>query len=170
MSPTASPEPRAMRPIMQEYGISEESAGLLPWRFAVQYLSAARNYWISTTRPDGRPHAAPVWGVWMDNVFYFGTGLNSVKARNLRANPALVVHLESGDDVVILEGTAEWLTEVDPALWQEIADQYAVKYDGFRPEPPSPQGPFVMLRPRVAFGWQEQDFPLSATRWVFFDE
>lgn len=162
-----TPEPLAQRPAMQEYGISSEPEGLLPWSYASQQLAAARNYWIGSTRPDGRPHAAPVWGVWVDETFYFGTGPGSVKARNLAANPALVVHLESGDDVVILEGEAQWLPAVDADLWQRIADQYAVKYDGFRPDPPSPQGPFIALRPRIAFGWQERDFVRSATRWSF---
>ena len=152
---------------MPDYGISAEPDGLLPWSFADQQLYAARNYWIITTRPDGRPHAAPVWGVWFDGVLYFGTGPASVKARNLRANPALVVHLESGDDVVILEGVADWLTAAEPFLWQRIADRYAAKYDGFRPDPPSPQGPFVALRPTSALGWLEQDFVRSATRWRF---
>jgi len=160
-------EPLAQRPDMPDYGISAEPDGLLPWSFADQQLAAARNYWIITTRPDGRPHAAPVWGVWLDSVLYFGTGPGSVKARNLAANPALVVHLESGDDVVILEGVAEWITEADTALWQRIADQYAAKYDGFRPDPPSPQGPFVALRPQIALGWLEKDFVRSATRWRF---
>jgi PPOX class probable F420-dependent enzyme len=152
---------------MPDYGISDGPDGLLPWSFASQRMAAARNYWIGSTRPDGRPHAAPVWGVWLDDVLYFGTGPGSVKARNLAANPALAVHLESGDEVVILEGEARWLTQVDPALWQRIADHYAAKYDGFRPDPPSPQGPFVALRPTIAFGWLEQDFVRSATRWSF---
>lgn len=165
--PTVTAEPLAQRPAMQDYGISAEAEGLLPWSFASQQMAAARTYWISSTRPDGRPHAAPVWGVWLDDVFYFGTGPGSVKARNLSANPALVVHLESGDDVVILEGEAEWLTAVEPALWQRIADHYEAKYAGFRPDPPSPQGPFIALRPQVALGWLERDFVRSATRWSF---
>ncbi|HSN73709.1 MAG TPA: pyridoxamine 5'-phosphate oxidase family protein, partial [Anaerolineae bacterium] len=96
-----TPQPLAQRPAMQDYGISDEPDGLLPWSFASQRMAAARNYWIGSSRPDGRPHAAPVWGVWLDDVFYFGTVPGSVKARNLAANPALVVHLESGDEVVI---------------------------------------------------------------------
>ncbi len=164
-SPNA--EPLAQRPAMQDYGISDQPDGLLPWSFADLQLTAARNYWISSTRPDGRPHAAPVWGVWLEGVLYFGTGPGSVKARNLAANPALVVHLESGDEVVILEGEAQWLVEVEPDLWQRIADNYAAKYDGFRPDPPSSQGPFVALRPQTALGWLEEDFVRSATRWRF---
>lgn len=53
-----------------------------------------------------------MWGVWLDGVLYFGTGAGSVKARNLAANPALVVHLESGDKAVIMEGEAQWLTNI----------------------------------------------------------
>ena len=105
--------------------------------------------------------------MWVDETFYFGMGPRSVKARNLAANPALVVHLESGDDVVVLEGVAELISALDPALFERIADQYAAKYNGFRPEPPSAETPFVALRCRVAFGWLETDFVRSATRWTF---
>ena len=163
---TVTAEPLAQRPAMQDYGISTEPEGLLPWSFASQQMAAAylldrqhRTRWPAPRRAG--------LGVWLDEVFYFGTGPGSVKARNLAANPALVVHLESGDDVVILEGEAEWLTAVDPALWQRIADHYEAKYTGFRPDPPSPQGPFIALRPQVALGWLERDFVRSATRWSF---
>jgi PPOX class probable F420-dependent enzyme len=159
--------PLAARPDMPDYGIAADADGLLSWQFASDQMAKARNYWIGTVRPDGRPHATPVWGVWVDETFYFGMGPRSVKARNLAANPALVVHLESGDDVVVLEGVAERLTEIDPALFERIAGEYAAKYDGFRPEPPTPETPFVALRCRVAFGWLERDFVRSATRWGF---
>lgn len=52
----------------------------------------------------------PVWGIWLGGAVYFGTDRRSRKAKNLAANPSLVIHLESGDDAVILEGAAE---EVD---------------------------------------------------------
>src|SRR3712207_802185 len=107
-------EPEAQRPHMPGYGIHPAADGLLDWSQVTAQLEQARNYWVATTRPDGRPHAAPVWGVWLDGAFYFGTGRTSVKGRNLAANPALTVHLESGDDAVILEGVAEPVT--DPAL------------------------------------------------------
>ncbi len=81
-------EPQAGRPQMPGYGIADANSGsgLLPWNWAVERLQKARNYWISTTRPDGRPHAMPVWGVWYDNQFYFSTGRESRKARNLAVN------------------------------------------------------------------------------------
>src|SRR6266511_4118734 len=55
----------------------------LPWRWATTRLTAARSYWIATTRPDGRPHTRPVWGVWLDGRFYFSTG--SLAARKVSA-------------------------------------------------------------------------------------
>ena len=108
-------EPKAVtRPDMApSYGLSSEPEGMLPWGWAVEQLVASRNYWVCTTRPDGRPHAAPVWGLWADDALYFGTDPASRKGRNLAENPELVVHLESGDDVVILEGRVD-ITD-DPA-------------------------------------------------------
>src|SRR4051794_40830493 len=97
--------PLPERPGMPEgYGISRESDGLLPWSWAEERLEASHNYWIVTASPDGRPHAMPVWGVWTGGALYFATSRASRKGRNLAANPRLVVHLESGDEAVILEG------------------------------------------------------------------
>ena len=162
----AEPEPE--RPNMPGYGIHPGAEGLLDWSQATAQLEQARNYWVATTRPDGRPHAAPVWGVWLDGAFYFGTGRNSVKGRNLAANPAITVHLESGDDAVILEGVAEPVA--DPALLARIDKVYGAKYD-YHPigdaTDPNDAGPFYALRPQVAFAWLERDFPRTATRWRF---
>jgi pyridoxine/pyridoxamine 5'-phosphate oxidase len=90
----------------------------LPWTHARQRSACARNYWICTARPDGRPHSIPVWGLFFDGVFYFGTGRSMRKARNLAQNPAISVHLASGDDVVILEGSVEEVRESDKTTWR----------------------------------------------------
>lgn len=70
-------------------------------------LETARSYWLCTTTPDGAPHAAPVWGVVINRVLYLYSERRTIKARNLAADPRVVVHLESADDVVIVRGTAE---------------------------------------------------------------
>jgi hypothetical protein len=104
-----------------------------------------------------------VWGAWVDGAFYFGTETTSRKARNLAANPAVVVHLESGDEAVILEGEATALPD-DPTLFKRIGDSYAERYDGYRPEDPAVM---YVVRPRVALAWTERDFPTTPTRWRF---
>jgi general stress protein 26 len=158
-------EPKRSRPKMQNYGISTKDEGLIAWDWVDQQMVKSRNYWISSTRPDGRPHAAPVWGVWHDGVLYFSTGRSAVKARNLMANPTVVVHLESGDDSVILEGTVEEVK--DKALLTRVADVYGAKYPPFKPDPSDPGGLWYALRPKLALAWQERDFPNTATRWTF---
>ncbi len=168
-------EPVRDRPgIPKSYGISSGEEGMLPWAWARRRLEVAQNYWICTTRPDGRPHAMPVWGVWVDDALLFGSGRDTRKARNLAANPHVVVHPESGDDTVIVEGVAEELR--DPALLAKGDAAYLAKYidpgsgEGFHLAPSGPEGgdsAVYCVRPRLAQAWREANYPQSATRWRF---
>jgi hypothetical protein len=144
------------------YGIESGPAGMLPWSWAVERLERSRNYWIGSTRPDGSPHAAPVWGVWIDDSVVFGTHRLSRKARNLKRDPRVVVHCESGDETVILEGVAETIQPDDG-----IADAFEPKYE-WRPDPSTTgDESWFRLRPRVAYAWLENDYVKSATRFTF---
>jgi hypothetical protein len=150
---------------MPGYGIETElTEEMVPWSAVTDQLKEARSYWIVTASPTGRPHAMPVWGLWLEDAFYFSTDPSSVKGRNLAANPRLVVHLESGDDVVILEGSAERLS--GEAIPTSFADAYEAKY-GIRLDTSDPAFGIYRVRPQVAFAWREKDFPKSATRWRF---
>jgi PPOX class probable F420-dependent enzyme len=153
----------------KSYGLLDagSGSGLLPWSHVEEQMAGARNYWVATTRPDGRPHVMPVWGLWFDDAFYFSTGRGARKARNLSRTPYVAVHLESGDDAVIVEGAAEEIT--DPALLARFADAYDAKYQ-FRPDTSDPDQAIYALHPRVAFAWREADFPGGATRWRFMEE
>lgn len=159
--------PIARRPYFgTAYGISKSGEGLLPWSWASERMSAARNYWIGSTRPDGRPHVAPVWGVWLEDALYFSSDPTSRKARNLTLNPQVVVHLESGDEVVILEGSVEVFH--DEELYQRVARAYNAKYQDLIMNEESLGGALVYaLHPRNAYGWLERDFVSSATQWQF---
>ena len=158
-------EPRASRPrFAPGYGIKgeREGAGLLPWSWAVERLESSRNYWISTTRPDGSPHAMPVWGVCIEGLVLFGTSSESRKGRNLARDPRVVVHVESGDEAVIVEGVVE---DIPAELVEPMRTAYEAKYS-WRPDP-SEGGGYHAVRPRVAYAWRESDFPGSATRFAF---
>ena len=156
-------EPKLSRPHFPGYGITDAEEGMLPWSWAEERLAASRNYWISTTRPDGRPHAMPVWGVWHDGSLCFGTGERSQKARNLRANPHVVAHVESGDEAVILEGVVEEVLAED--VVEPVSQEYERKY-GWRVAV-GDTSPLYVVRARRAFAWREQDYPQSATRFDF---
>ena len=154
--------PVAARPRFPKgYGIPESEEGLLPWSWADERLETSRNYWVGTTKRDGSPHAMPVWAVWLDDALVFSTSPASRKGRNLARDPRVVVHVESGDEVVILEGEVERVT-IDGRL----AEVYEAKY-GFRPDPNSPEGLWYRLRPKIAYAWAEAEFPASATRFTF---
>src|SRR3979409_1479277 len=101
-------EPKASRPHMPGYGIAaaNDGKGLFPWSWATERLTKARTYWIATTRSNGQPHVMPVWGVWIDDAFYFSTGQQSRKARNLLQNPRCTICCELGEAQLIIEGQA----------------------------------------------------------------
>lgn len=167
---TMGGEPQSSRPLMPEgYGVPETDEGLLDWSWATERLEQARNYWFSTVRPDGRPHAMPAWAVWIDGALYFEGSPLTRRARNLAANASIVVHLESGDEVVILEGEARDATRPNRALAERLAEAFSAKYaetHDYRPAPDQwDRGGLWVLRPSVAFGWSE--FPSTTTRWRF---
>lgn len=155
-------EPRRSRPHMPGYGISAHDDGLQSWSRFEDRAAQSRNYWIVTVGDDGRPHVMPVWGLWLDGRVYFSTDPSSRKGRNLRARPDVVVHLESGDDVVIIEGAVEPVT--DEAAIARFVEAYDAKYR-FRPDPGNPAHGVYSVRPRRGFSWLEQDYPKTATRW-----
>jgi pyridoxine/pyridoxamine 5'-phosphate oxidase len=146
------------------YGLSTDEAGQLDWSWAAQRLVASRNYWVCTSSRDGQPHVAPVWGLWIDDAFFFSSDPTSRKGRNIAAGSPVVAHLESGDDVVVIEGHAEPPPDRD---WLErAAAAYKEKYD--TPiDPDNPGHGMYVVRPTKALAWREQDFPTSATRYSF---
>ena len=157
--------PTPSRPHMPGYDeMLDAGSGLLPWSWAAERLSQAHNYWLATTRPDGRPHAMPVWGLWLDGTFYFSTGTRSRKARNLAANARRVVCPKNAADAVILEGVAE--EETDPEVLAQFKDAYFKKYDW---DMNTTRGGIYAVRPRVAFAFIENagESTGSATRWRF---
>lgn len=156
---THSSIPRPDRPHIEGYGIPQTADGMLAWDFVVERMAASRHYWVATVTPDGRPHSVPVWGVWLDGTLHFGGGPKTLWQRNLQHNPRLSIHLESGDEVVIIEGTATVKYDSPVPELERIDDAYEEKY-GIRHGPP-----VWVLHPLKAFAWKE--YPTSVTRWVF---
>ena len=160
--------PQASRPDMPEYGLlnADQGRGLLPWQWAQERLEMSRNYWIATTRPDGRPHATAVWGVWWDNAFYFSSGRLTRKARNLAHNASCVVCTENAAEAVIVEGVAQLVSNVK-AL-KRLGQVYRTKYDSTYPS----ESNVYAVHPKVVFGFieEEAEFSGSATRWRIMSE
>jgi nitroimidazol reductase NimA-like FMN-containing flavoprotein (pyridoxamine 5'-phosphate oxidase superfamily) len=130
-------EPKATRPHMPGYGIvaADAGSGLLTWSWAVQKLTSARNYWLATVRPDARPHAMPVWAVWQQDTLFFSGSTPSRKMRNLRDNPHCVLTTEDAMEPVVVEGTAEFVTDLDTigAFLAGMNAKYDTDYNGTPP-------------------------------------
>lgn len=140
----------------------------LPWTSIEDQLREATTYWLSTVSPDGRPHARPVDGVWVDGALVFGGSPDTRWVRNLQANPALSVHLPNGGDAVILEGTVELVVDADHPLSEPSRRAAKAKYPQYYPgDDLQEHQPFWMLRPRRAYAWTLDGFPKGATRWTF---
>jgi hypothetical protein len=146
------------------YHFPKDGDTLLPWARAVARLEQAHYYWLATTRPDGRPHVTPLWGVWVDDALYFDGVPTTRWGRNLAANPAAAIHLESGNDVLILEGVAEDLTATDTDFGGRITDAWNAKYGRLAPDPAT-NGIF-RLRPRAARAWSTATLE-DGTSWRF---
>jgi nitroimidazol reductase NimA-like FMN-containing flavoprotein (pyridoxamine 5'-phosphate oxidase superfamily) len=130
----------------------------------VAWVEQSLNYWLATTRPDKRPHVTPVWGAWVGGALYFDGIPTARWVRNIASDPAAAIHLESGTEVVILEGVVEDVaTDADVAA--RIVAAWTVKYGRLLPEPAT-SGIF-RLRPRTARAWSQ--FPDDATRYRFPD-
>lgn len=155
---------------------SSEGATPVAWEEARGQLEAAEFFWLSTVRPDGRPHVTPLLAVWHDNALHFCTGEDERKRRNLTGNDRCILttgcnRYGEGLDVIV-EGRAERLTD-DNAL-QGIADAYEAKY-GADWRFDVRDGAFVsegheawvyLVTPETAFGYLRGDVG-SQTRWRF---
>ena len=149
---------RRTRPFIEDsYGIPEHRSGMLDWDHVVRRVAPSRYYWLSTVSPDGRPHAMPVWGVWLDDYLHFGGGRGTRKAKNLGVNRRVSIHLEDGWDVVIIEGVAEEVHDAD--LQTRLDDVYEEKY-GIRHGTP-----VWRVEPDRVFAWT--DFPNDTTCWRY---
>jgi len=101
-------------------------SGFIPWNKVDLPLRAMRSIWISTTRLDGRPHAVPVWFIWDGKNIYFITRRDMQKAKNLARQPWVIVHAGDGDDVIILEGRVQVVTDEEEL--NRINAAYQEKY------------------------------------------
>ena len=154
----------ATRPHMPGYGVlpADEGEGLLPFEWAEERLRDARNYWVGTVGPDGRPHLMAVWGVWMEHQFVFSTGRKSRKARNLASEPRCVIAPEGAAEEIVVHGRAREIPFND-----RFVDAYRAKYDfdvsTFADEP------VFAVTPETVIGLieAEERFASTATRWSF---
>lgn len=161
---------RIDRPSLPDgYGV-EDAGPYLSWEEVSGRLVAARNFWLATTWPNGRPHVMPRWGVWLDDAFWYDGSPETRHARNLADNPGCALHLESGDEVTIVEGVSVPSDPVSGELGERLSDEFRRKYaPTYEPGPDSWSdeiaGGLRVLTPDKVIAWT--DYPKGLTRFTF---
>jgi len=138
-----APQERTLR----LYGTASDKEQLA-WSWVEEQLESAGTYWL-VAQSTGHPHPRPVWGIWHGHRLHLSVGSPTLR-RCVDQDPRVTVHLDSGTDVVLVEGTAGRATE------REIAgaaiEAYNAKYDwDYRV---AQYGELVVVRPLRVLGWR----------------
>jgi hypothetical protein len=153
---------------------SSPGAAPTPWAVVTEALERAEIFWVSTVRPDGRPHVTPLIAIWLDNAVHFTTGAEERKALNLSTNPACTMTtgcnaMHEGVDIVV-DGNAR--RNQDDVTLQRLADLYKAKYDwtftvqdGTLTDGDLPALVFTVT-PDTIFAFNKGE-PFAQTRWQF---
>ncbi|MGA5301046.1 pyridoxamine 5'-phosphate oxidase family protein [Nucisporomicrobium flavum] len=153
---------------------SEPGTAAVPWAKVERLLEDSEMFWLSTVRPDGRPHVTPLPAVWWEGVLHFCTGDQEQKSANLVRNPAVVLttgvnRLREGVDVIV-EGTAVRVTDRHrltalAGLWKSKLDwDYEVGSDAFR-DPDGRTGWVFGVAPAKVLSFGKS--PYTQTRYRF---
>ncbi|MEZ5377194.1 MAG: PPOX class F420-dependent oxidoreductase [Acidimicrobiales bacterium] len=91
-----------------------------------------------TANPDGSPQVSVVWVIAQDDEVLFGTDAGSIKARNIAANPKVILSIEDTERNergfqrhLVIRGTAS----IEPGPNPALMDALAHKYTGLRRHP-----------------------------------
>ncbi|MEU7996325.1 pyridoxamine 5'-phosphate oxidase family protein [Micromonospora sp. NPDC049060] len=152
---------------------STDAATLKPWSQALACLRSAPRCWLSTVRPDGHPHAAPVLLVLVDGVACVASRPNTRKSRNLARNPHGVIMVGNEDLDLVVKGEVHRVS--GDTMLRRMAAAFGAKYrwsfdvrDGRAYDgslPGSPEYAFYQICPVQAFGYGADG--MTATRWRF---
>ena len=165
-------------PVTELSAFSSGDAIPTGWGEGRRGLREAGVYWLSTVRPDGRPHVTPLLGIWLDGALYFCAGPEERKARNLVRNPRCIVTTGcsrlDGLDLVV-EGQAAAVS--GPAELRSVAGAFESKYGAHFTAPGGTwpglgdairrsEALVFRVAPLTAFGFGKGT-PYSQTRWGF---
>ncbi len=131
-------------PLRMFGGLSDSAA--LAWSWVEAQLRESETYWVDVDGSGPRPHARPVWGVWQDELLHLSIGTPALR-RAAQPGAAATVHLDSGIDVVIVEGDV-----VGPTGTAEVIDAYDTKYDWQYDL--DQYGPLTTIAPANVLAWR----------------
>jgi PPOX class probable F420-dependent enzyme len=134
--------------------------------------------WLATIDADGAPHVTGIGALWADGAFWFETGEQTRKGRNLARDPRCVLSVATQEFDLVVEGeaarvtdaatvaamAARWAAAGWPARVDETGQALTAEFSAPSAGPP----PWLVYRltPRAATALLTVD-PGGATRWRF---
>jgi Pyridoxamine 5'-phosphate oxidase len=158
-------------------GYADNPSSYLTWDWVATQLTQSKHYWVCSVRPPtleapgGRPHAIPRWCVFVDGKIYYDGSPQTRHSRNIEINPNISVHLESGREAIMLEGTSRPAEKPSPELGKKLSEAYKKKYEelGYAPEPNSwDGGGLYVFTLRQCIAWSK--FNEDPTKFIFEEE
>lgn len=167
----AEREPKSIE-LGADFSDSGEKA--MAWAEVRAAIESAETFWISTVRPDQRPHVTPLIAVWHDGALYFCTAMPERKARNIAENGNVVLTTgngpwKSGLDVVVegraVEVSDDALLEMLAALWESKYDWKWTVRDGHFIQDTGNVATVYEVAPKTVFGFRKGKY--NQTRYGF---
>jgi hypothetical protein len=118
----------------------------LPWAWAEERVAAAATYWV-TAGGVTLPHPRPLWGIWHGDRLLLSIGSPTLAA-SLPVDAPVAVHLDSGTEVVIVEGVVADRAVVDADAIAAYDRKYDWSYDV------AAYGPLTAVAPRLVHAWR----------------
>jgi hypothetical protein len=79
--------------------------------------------WLSTINADGSPHVTGIGAVWIDDAFWFETGEQTRKGRNLARDPRCTLSMATHEFDLVVDGVAAPVR--DPVVVARMAQRWA---------------------------------------------
>ena len=131
-------------------------------RQIVAALTGMKVLVVATVTAAGEPRTSCADGHFLHGTWMFGTAASAVKARHLRARPAVsVTHADGERLAVFTHGSAEYITVDDPGF--QPCDEHFIAHYGSSPRDWGPDPVFVRVRPTwmVGYAMTAAEFPSS---------
>ncbi len=122
----------------------------LDWSWVRDQLETAGTYWV-VAPTSGHPHPRPVWGIWADERLHLSIGSPALLS-GLADGAPVTVHLDSGTDVVIVEGHRARSPGPAAGAGAELLAAYDRKYDWHYDV--ATYGPLTSVEPAKILAWR----------------
>ena len=134
--------------------------------------------WLATINEDGRPHVTGVGALWVEDTFWFETGEQTRKGKNLARDPRCTLSVATHEFDLVVEGIAQQVKDSPTVAllaekwrdqgWPARVDETGVALTADFSAPSAGLPPWVIYRivPDQATALRTVE-PGGATRWRF---